>query len=153
MSSHSVGHFTQKPQKSFSPFTRCSNYITIYIAATSVLSAPSAPPASSAHSSPLSPPQLPQSGQVALPQCSLVKALHWILEQGTPWTSDQRGRWGGFTSVHEKIFRNRFVRQDGGLGGWRKRENVGGGLLCVRRGKKTKILREYEILQISIIMR
>ena len=36
----------------------------------------------------------------------------WIWSKGRLWTSDQRGGWGGFISVHEKIFRNRFVRQD-----------------------------------------
>ena len=55
-------------------------------------------------------------GRVALPQCSLVKTLHWIWSKGRldsgPW-----GGGGGFTSVHEKIFQNRIVRQDGELGG------------------------------------
>ena len=88
-------------------------------------------------------------GRVALPQCSLVKTLHWIWSKGR-LDFGPRGGWGGFTSVHEKIFQNRIVRQGRGARGWRECENVERALLCLQRGRETKILREYEILQISI---
>ena len=92
-------------------------------------------------------------GRVALPQWSLVKTLHLDLEQGTPWTSDHWGGWGGFTSVYEKIFRNRFVRQDGGLEGGACVRTSGRPCSAFEEREKTKILREFEILQISTIMR
>ena len=71
------------------------------------------------------------------------------LEQGTPWILDHEAGGGAslFTLVHEKIFQNRIVRQGRG---WRECENVERALLCLWRGRETKILREYETLQISI---
>ena len=53
-------------------------------------------------------------------------------------TSDQRGGWGSFTSVHEKIFRNRFVRQDGELGGGARVRTSGGPCSAIEEGEKRK---------------
>ena len=91
-----------------------------------------------------------RTGRLALVLVGEVPPLD--LEQGTPWILDHEAGGGAslFTSVHEKIFQNRIVRQGRGARGWRECVNVEGALLCLRRGRETKILGEYEILQISI---
>ena len=67
---------------------------------------------------------------------NMVKTPHLDLKQGTPL--DQRGGWGGFISVHEKIFRNRFVRQDGELGGGASVRTSGGPCSAFEGGEKRK---------------
>ena len=80
-----------------------------------------------------------------MPEWSLVMTPHLDLKQGTPWTSDQRGGWGSLTSVHEKIFRNRVVRQDGELEGGARVRTSGRPCSAFEEREKTEILRECEI--------
>ena len=88
-------------------------------------------------------------GRVALPQCSLVKTLHWIWSKGRLgfWTT---GQVGGLHLGARKNLPKQNCETRPGARGWHQRENVERALLCLRKGRETKILREYEILQISI---
>ena len=91
-------------------------------------------------------------GRVALPQCSLVKTHHWIWSKGRLgfWTT---GRVGGFTSVHEKIFQNRIVRQGRELGGGVSVKMSGGPCSAFGGGEERRSCENMKFYKSQFIMR
>ena len=70
-------------------------------------------------------------------------------EAGDALNFGPTGRMGEPHLVHEQIFRNRFVKQDGKLEGGARVRASGRPCSAFEEGEGTRILRECEILQIS----